>query len=102
MASVTAKKAAGTYVADACWSFPAVLAWLTQECRQGALSGHVHQFCEQQEEKLEQSSVIVEGITDDCIQCRIPCRCFDHEDSGAFTLDVRFSLDPQNGHWRRL
>ena len=102
MASVTAKKAAGTYVPDMRWSLPSVLAWLTQECRHGTLSDYVRQFCENQEEKLEQPSVIVEGITDDCIQCRIPFSAFDHESDHTFQLDVKLSLDPVTGVTKRL
>jgi len=101
MASKTAKKAAGTYVADSLWSLPVIRAWLTRECREGVLSHHVQRFCASQEEKLEHSSVIVETITDECIQCRVPCRCYDHESAGPFDADVRFSLNPQSGECRR-
>lgn len=97
MASVIAKKAAGTFVEDSCWSLPVVRSWVTQECRQGSLSESVKRFCVEQPEIIEPSMVIVEGIDDDCIQCRIPCRCYDHEDASTFGFDVRFNLNPQTG-----
>jgi len=102
MASNTAKKAAGTYVADSIWSLPTTLAWITQECRQGALAHYVRRFLEKQDEPLEQSLVVVESITSECIQCKIPCRCADHESAGTFDLDVRFDLNPQTGACHRL
>lgn len=102
MASKTAKKAAGTYVADSVWTLPVVRAWLTAECRHGVLAPHVRRFCESQDEILEHSSVTVESVTDECIHCQIPCRCYDHESDGTFGMEVRFSLDPQSGACRRI
>lgn len=101
MPSNTAKKAAGTYIEDSLWNLPTVKAWLTRECRDGGLSWFVRRFCESQSEKLEQSLVVVETVMDECIQCRIPCRCFDHEAAEPFDLDVRFDLNPQTGACRR-
>ena len=101
MSSEVAKKAAGTYIADAAPLLPTVLAWITRQCRDGALARPVKSFCEAQPETLEQSLVIVEHVTSDCIQCRIPCRCYDHESAGTFDTEVRFSLDPQHGTCKR-
>lgn len=102
MASEFAKKAAGTFIADAAPALPTVLSWLTGECRAGTLAASVRAFCEAQPEMLEQSLVLVESISSDCIQCRIPCRCYDHESDGTFGMDVRFQLDPQKGTCHRL
>jgi len=101
MPSEAAKRVAGTYIPDALPGLPTVRAWVTQECRSGVLAARVKSFCEAQPEILEPSSVMVESITDECIQCRIPCRCYDHEASGTFDADVRFSLDPRSGICRR-
>lgn len=102
MASNTAKRAAGTYVADEQWSLPTTLAWLTTECRRGVLAPAVRSFCEGQAEPLDQSRLIVESVESDCIHCRIPCRCYDHEAEGTFDSEVRFALDPQTGGCQRL
>jgi len=102
MASPVAKKAAGTYIADSVGTLPPSLAWLTQECRSGSLARYVEQFCAEQSEIVEQSAVLVESITADCIQCRIPCPCSDHEAAGTFVLDVRFNLNPASGVCRRI
>lgn len=101
MASTIAKKAAGTYIEDSLWSLPKSLAWLTGECRTGSLAQHVRRFCEAQTEIMDPALVVVEAVTSDCIQCRIPCRCYDHESEGTFPLDIRFKLDPQSGTWER-
>ena len=97
MPSIIAKKAAGTYIADSVGSLPTVLAWLTQQCRQGVLSSQVNRFCEAQQEMLEPALLIVESIDSECIQCKIPCRCYDHESAGTFAVDIRFALNPQTG-----
>lgn len=102
MASDTAKKVAGTYIPDEAPLLPSVLAWLTTECRAGALAAPVRVFCERQPEMLEQSLVLVEHITSDRIQCRIPCRCYDHESDGTFGSDVRFTVDPRTGACQRV
>lgn len=102
MASNTAKRAAGTYIPDSFWNLSTTLAWITSECRKGALSPAVKTFCEAQGEPLDQSLVIVETVTSECIHCRIPCRCYDHEAAGTFDAEVRFSLDPQTGICQRL
>jgi len=101
MPSITAKKAAGTFIADSYWNLPTVLAWLTEQCRDGSLAQPVRRFCEAQDELLDQQLVVVESIGQECIQCRIPCRCYDHEAAGAFDLDVRFDLNPQTGACQR-
>lgn len=102
MPSETAKKAAGTYVPDVYPQLPKVLAWATQECRSGSLMLPVKKFCDAQSELLDQSTVIVESVTADCMQCKIPCRCSDHESAGTFDFVVRFVLDPQTGNCRRV
>lgn len=101
MSSESAKKAAGTYIADSIASLPVVLNWITRECRDGGLSAGVGRFCADQPEILEQSLVIAENVTPDCIQCRIPCRCYDHESEGTFASEVRFSIDPRSGTCQR-
>lgn len=101
MASDTAKKAAGTYIEDSLWSLPKTLKWMTTECRTGSLAQHVRQFCEAQPEIMDPAMVVVEAITGDCIQCRVSCRCYDHESDGTFPVDVRFTLDPQSGSCQR-
>ena len=99
--SEIAKKAAGTFIADAKNRLPSTLAWVTDQCRNGVLAPSVRRFCEAQDEILDPALVIVESLAQDCIQCRIPCRCSDHESAGAFDFDVRFVLDPQNGECHR-
>lgn len=101
MPSEIAKKAAGTFVADSLPLLPNVRAWLTQECRAGALASAVRNFCEGQSELLDPSLVLVEGVTSDCIQCRIPSRQYDSEATSPFDMDVCFTLDPQKGLCRR-
>jgi hypothetical protein len=100
--SEIAKKAAGTFVPDDIFTLPETLAWATQECRTGSLKEPVRKFCAVQEEILDQSVVIVESVATDCIHCRIPCRCSDHETAEAFDFDVRFVLDPKSGECRRV
>lgn len=101
MPSEIAKRAAGTYIVDSISKLPVTLTWLTQECREGMLAPHVQRFLHEQAEVLDQSLVVAEGFTGECIQCRIPCRCFDHEAAGTFDMDVRFDLNPQTGACRR-
>jgi len=102
MPSETAKKAAGTFIPDTVVQLPNTLAWATAECRSGSLKVPVRKFCDAQEEIIDPSMVIVESVTNDCIQCRIPCRVSDHETAGTFPFDVRFVLDPQTGVCRRV
>jgi len=97
MSSELAKKAAGTYIADSYDKLSTVLAWVTLQCRTGALAEAVSTFCKGQPERPDQTLVLVEGVTADCIHCRIPCRCYDHEASSTFDSDVRFKLNPQTG-----
>lgn len=101
MASEVAKKAAGTFIPDAAPLLPNVRAWLTQECRSGMLAPAIKDFCEAQSELLDPALVLVESVTSDCIQCRIPCRHFDSEATRPFDTEVCFSLDPQKGECRR-
>lgn len=102
MPSDAAKKAAGTYVQDTHWSLlPSSLVWLTSECRAGTLAQHVKRFCEAQPEILDSALVVAEAVSSECIQCKIPCRCYDHESDGTFALDVRFNLNPQSGACQR-
>lgn len=102
MPSETAKKAAGTFVADELPLLPVVRAWITQECRVGSLAPAIRSFCEGQAELLDPSLVLVESVTSDCIQCRIPSRQFDSEATSPFDVDVCFTLDPQKGVCRRV
>jgi hypothetical protein len=102
MPSDEAKKVAGTYVPDEVNKLSETMAWLTKECRSGSLSEHVAQFCNEQREFIDKSLVIVENVTSDCIHCRIPCRCYDHEDAGTFPVDVRFTLNPKTGACARI
>lgn len=96
MASPVAKKAAGTFVEDPLPPVvPPTLAWVTYEARQGSLRRIVEHFCAAQSEPLDASLVVVERVTADGIQCRIPCRCSDHESLSTFPFDVRFKLNPQ-------
>lgn len=97
MASDTAKKVAGTYVADSLWSLPTVRAWLTRECREGVLAPSIQNFCASQCEILDGASVIVEAVTDDRLLCCIPAKTYDHESPHTFLCEVRFRLDPQTG-----
>lgn len=102
MASEIAKKVAGTYVADSVLPKTGVLAWLTAECRTGKLHEHVERFCREQEEALDPALVVVETISGECIQCKIPCRLFDHESPATFLYEVKFTLDPATGSLSRI
>lgn len=97
-----AKKVAGTYIPDEAPKLPAALGWLTQECRTGRFSAAFENFCFSQPENLDRKLTLVEHLSGDCFQGRIPCRCYDHESAGTFTAEVRFSLNPANGALIRL
>lgn len=103
MSSELAKRVAGTFIADEAQKVSAsMLRWTTETCRTGTLAVHVKRFCEAQNEILDPALVVVESVSSDCIQCRIPCRCCDHESARTFPLDVKFRLDPQTGTTHRL
>lgn len=101
MASITAKKAAGTFIQDSIWNLPPTLAWLSEEGRHGNLASAVKTFCDAQDEIIDQGMLVVEGISCDCIRCRIPCRCYDAEADGTFSHDVCFEMNPRTGACRR-
>jgi hypothetical protein len=102
MPTELAKKVAGTFVPDESMKLGRTLAWATEECRIGRLGEHVKKFCDSQSELLDPALVLVEQVGADCLHCRIPCRCCDHESAKTFPLDVRFSLDPSSGKTLRL
>lgn len=97
MASEAAKKVAGTYIADEQAPASPVLNWLRQQARHGVLAESVRKFCAEQPEQLDPLLVQIEGVDGDCIQCRIPCRLYDHEASSPFPAEVRFRLNPATG-----
>ena len=102
MPSKTAKQAAGTFIADSAPNLPATLAWITNECRQGCLSGYVKRFCEFQQEILDTDLVLVESLHNNELICRIPCKVSDYESPSTFDLVVSFKMDPQTGNCRRI
>lgn len=102
MPSEAAKKAAGTYVRDDIGKPPPVVHWTLRECRYGKLAKHVQTFCAEQMEMLDPLLVQIEAVTSECIQCRIPCRLYDHESAHPYASEVRFSLNPLTGETRRL
>jgi hypothetical protein len=102
MPSEAAKKAAGTYIRDDIGSPPPVLRWALKQCRYGVLARHVQSFCVEQMELLDPLLVQVESVTSECIQCRIPCRLYDHESAHPYNSEVRFTLNPVTGEARRL
>ena len=102
MPSNTARKAAGTFIADSISQLPAVRAWITEECRSGSLAGHVHRFCEEQQEFLDARLTLVESLKDGELVCRIPCKVSDYESPSTFDLDVSFLLNPKTGDCRRI
>jgi hypothetical protein len=95
--SDTAKRVAGTYIADETTAKPPLMAWLQEQCRSGSLSVYIKKFTEAQEERLDPALVIVESVNENGVACRIPCAVADHEDTRTFRLDVRFTLDPVSG-----
>jgi hypothetical protein len=101
MSSTTARKAAGTFIHDSAEQLPATLAWITQECRHGSLSGHVKRFCEFQQEILDTGLVLAESLKGDEINCRIPCKVSDCESPSTFDFDVCFQLNPKTGECQR-
>jgi len=102
MPSEIAKKVAGTYVADSVPPKGDVLAWMTTECRTGRFAEAIRGFCQAQEEMLDSALVVVEAINADCIQCKVPCRLFDHESTATFLSEVKFKLDPVTGAISRV
>jgi hypothetical protein len=102
MASETAKKVAGTFVADNFSTAASVLNWATRECRRGVLAPHIKRFCDAQQEIVDPSLLYVEAVSSDCIQCCIPCRLADHESSRTFLAEIRFRLNPFTGDAVRL
>ena len=99
--SELAKKVAGTFVPDEAAQLPTTLAWMTEECRRGRFAKGLRKFCAEQPEMLDGNLALVEQITSDCIQGRIPARCFDHESEKTFPVEVRFTLNPRSGELRR-
>jgi len=102
MPSEAAKKAAGTYIRDEAGSPLPVLRWTLRQCRFGGLAEHVRTFCAEQAEILDPALVQIESVTPDCIQCRIPCRLYDHENPHPYPFEVRFTLNPVTGATQRL
>ena len=102
MPSEAAKKAAGTYIRDDVSSLPPVRRWAVYQCRHGVLARHVQKFCAEQAEILDPLMVQVDAVTPECIQCRIPCRLFDHESDHPYNYEVRFTLNPMTGAAARL
>lgn len=102
MPSEDAKKAAGTFVNDISHTLPAVLLWATEECREGRLQHCVQAFCEEQPEIVEARTVIVEAVNTNYFECKLPCRCYDHESEGTFSADIQFLLDPRTGQCVRV
>lgn len=97
MASETAKRVAGTFIADECPPASPVLAWLREQARHGVLSSSIQKFCASQPEILDPALVQIDSVSSECIQCRIPCRLYDHEASSPFPAEVRFRLNPATG-----
>jgi hypothetical protein len=102
MASEAAKRVAGTYITDEKAPASPVLRWLRQEARQGLLAKSIGEFCAAQPELLDPALVQIEKVSNECIQCRIPCRLYDHEASSPFPAEVRFRLNPVTGAASRI
>lgn len=94
-----AKVVAGTFIADSQGRAKTnpVIAWVQRELREGSLKPIVESFAKDQQEFLDPSLVLVETVTDNEIQCVIPCKQFDHESTGTFMAEVRFKLNPTSG-----
>jgi hypothetical protein len=91
-----AKIVAGTFVEDSpgkAKDHP-VIAWVQNECRGGSLRPAVESFAKDQPEFLDPALVLVEAVGPNQIECVIPCRAFDHESTGTFLAEVRFTVDP--------
>ena len=102
MPSKAAKKAAGTYIQDDVGCPPPVICWLRRQCRFGSLAHSIETFCTNQPESLEAGLVQVESVTSECVQCRVPCRLYDHESAHPYDSEVRFKLNPVTGETERL
>ena len=100
--SELAKKVAGTFVPDESGNLPATLAWVTEECRSGRFHEQLRKFCEAQPELLDSKLALVEQVTPECLQGRVPCRCFDHEAASTFVTEVRFELNLRTHQAQRL
>ena len=102
MASEIAKKVAGTFIVDSVSTMDeSVLLWATGQCRSGDLSEAVQQFCKAQDEILDPALVVVESVSTDCIQCRVPTKIYDHESTHTSLAEVRFKLNPATKAWKR-
>jgi hypothetical protein len=98
-----AKLVAGTFIADSQGKAKQnpVYAWVQRELREGSLKEAVDLFSKGQPEFLEPSLVLVENIGENAIECVIPCKAYDHESTGTFLSEVRFTLNPTSGHAQR-
>ncbi len=97
-----AQKLIGTYVQDSHVPDTGLCAWFQKECRQGALVEAVTKFAESQKEKPDPRKVAVVRVTENCIQCSLPCRVFDHEGPSAVATEVEFTLELPSGAARRI
>lgn len=95
--SDTAKKIAGTFIADDTTPRPPVAAWIQSELRDGPLSRVIERFAKAQPEALDPKMVVVESVNADGIRCRIPCAVCDHESTRPMRYDVEFDLNPMKG-----
>lgn len=91
-----AKIVAGTFIQDSLGKAKdnPVFAWVQNQCREGSLRPAVESFAEDQPEFLDPNLVLVEAVGPNQIECVIPCRAFDHENTGTFLAEVRFRINP--------
>src|SRR3546814_3363861 len=101
--SKVARLCAGTYIEDSQGKAKAnpVYAWVQNECRSGSLRQAVDEFVQKQQEIVDPSLLLVESIEPDSIVCSIPCRVYDHESTGTFLSEIKFTLNPATGHSAR-
>lgn len=92
-----AKIVAGTYVPDSPGKANPVIAWVQKQCREGLLRDSITAFAKNQPEFIDPGLVLVESVGPDMIECVIPCKQFDHESTGTFLTEVRFTVNPSSG-----
>lgn len=91
-----AEKLIGVHIPDR-QPKPGLSRFLQEQCRQGTLKAAIEEFTQSQPESLEPGKVVVEGYTEKCIQCSIPCAEFDHEDTSPVHTEVEFEIDLVTG-----
>ena len=79
-----------------------VLAWATEEMRNGSLAKRVHEFLAAQPEICDPNGIVVESVTPEWVNCSVVAVAEDREAKSPFSTEFHFRVQPSKSLVERL